>query len=192
MRGASNLQRQLLVLARRHGVTRLAPCRLPLTSPPDHDTLILEGIASAPTLDVDRTRFAPYCFGASLPTSLPLLIEHDAARPAGVAAPYYDPQGTLRVRTSPLSGVARQFPAFSIGARIIHYQIHDADRRSFNFEVTQAELTEISLTQHPHLDAARVLQRMRPAAMAEFYGHAQSHIAVLTKLAQFLQREILA
>ena len=39
--------------------------------------------------------------------------------------------------------------------------------------VTAAELTECSLTEYPHLDAARVLQRLRPNPQVEFYTHAQ-------------------
>ena len=111
MRGANNLQRQLAVLAQKHGVSSSSPCRVPLTAPPEHPTLILEGIASTSAIDVDRVSFAPFCFGASLPASLPLLIEHD--RPAGTAVVNYDSQGGLRVRTSPLTGEARLFGAFS-------------------------------------------------------------------------------
>ena len=121
------------------------------------------------------------CFG-TLPTSLPLLIEHDATRPAGTATPYYDAQGNLRVRTSPLSGDARRYGAFSIGARIIQYTIHDADRRSFFAEVTAAALIEISLTQHPHLTSALVVNRMRPAARAEFFDLMRKRVDALTQI----------
>ena len=182
MRGAGNLQRQLKVLARRHGVAwSSAPCRISLIAPPDHPTLILEGVASSPDIDRDRTRFAPRCFGSHLTATLPLFIEHDATRPAGTATLSYDAQGALRVRTSPITGDARRYGAFSIGAKIIRYEIHDADRRSFYAEVTQAKLTECSFTQHPHLDAARVIQRTRPAPMNEFYDHAQQYFATLSR-----------
>ena len=141
MRGSINLQNQLRALATRHGITLSSPCRVPLTAPPDTDTaLILEGIASSPTLDRDRTLFVARCFG-TLPATLPLLVEHDAARPAGTATLRYDDaNGALRVRTSALSGDARCYPAFSISARILNYNIHDADSRHFHFAVTAAEL----------------------------------------------------
>jgi hypothetical protein len=171
MRGANNLQRQLRVLEQRHNVTLSGPHRVPLTSQPDHPTLILEGIASTSAIDIDRVSFAPFCFGPSLPASLPLLLEHQ--RPAGTATLSYDAQGGLRVRTSPLSGDAARYAAFSIAVRNIQFHLRHADRKDFHFTVTAAELTECSLTEYPHLDAARVLQRLRPNPQVEFYTHAQ-------------------
>jgi len=181
MRGAASLTRQLVILARRYGITLAAPARLPLAPPPTHPSLILEGIASAPEIDVDRVRFAPFCFGKSLPASLPLLIEH--SRPAGTATVHYDQQGILRVRTSPLSGDNARFPAFSIGARNIQFSIVDADyRSSFHANVTSAELTEISATQYPHLPAARVLKRTPPAASDAFHDLMLRKVDALSRL----------
>jgi YD repeat-containing protein len=180
MRGARNLQRQLRRLVQRYGVRHSAPTHVPLAPPPDHDaSLILEGMGSSPTLDCDRTRFAAFCFGASLPATLPLFIEHDTERQVGTVTLSYDAQGALRARTSPLTGDARRYNAFSISAKIIQYGIHDADHRSFFAEVTQAELTEVSLTTHPHLDTARVLQRLRPNPQAEFYNQAQRGFEII-------------
>ena len=68
MRGANNLQRRVLaVLAHKHGVSSSSPCRVPLTAPPEHPTLILEGIASTSAIDVDRVSFVPFCFGLRFP-----------------------------------------------------------------------------------------------------------------------------
>jgi hypothetical protein len=69
-----------------------------------------------------------------------------------------------------VSGEARRFGAFSVGAKIIHYTIKDADSTHFFAEVTRAELNEVSLTEHPHLDCARVITRRQPAAMGEVYA----------------------
>jgi len=185
MPGAASLTRQLVVLSRRHGVPTSPPSRLPLAPPPTHPSLILEGIASAPDIDVDRVRFAPFCFGKSLPASLPLLIEHN--HPAGTATVHYDSQGTLHCRTSPLSGDAARYPAFSIGARVLQYSIVDADyRSSFHAEVLAAELTEISLTQYPHLPAARVLQRTPPAASDAFHDLMLRKVDALSRLTAVL------
>ena len=51
-------------------------------------------------------------------------------------------------------------------------------------------MTEISLTQYPHLDAARVLDRMRPCAQAEFFGVAQQYFMKLTQIITLLQKEV--
>jgi hypothetical protein len=185
--GAINLQRQLAQLAARHGVTLSQPCRVPLVStPPDHDALILEGIASAPEIERDRTRFLPRCFGV-LPATLPLFLEHDAARPAGTATLRYDDTGRLRIRAT-VSGEARRFGAFSIGARILQADIHDADSRDFYAEITQAELTEISLTTTPHLATALVLNRMPPSANAAFYGAMQEYFQRVSQVVALLQK----
>jgi hypothetical protein len=191
MRGAKNLQRQLRRLNQRYGVRNEAPKHIPLASPPDHDaSLILEGIASSPILDCDRTRFAAYCFGATLPAQLPLLIEHDPERRCGTATVSYDAHGALRVRTSALSGDARRYSAFSIGAKIIQYGIHDADHRSYFAEVVAAELTEVSLTTHPHLSAALVLQRLRPNPQVEFYNAAQRGFEIIGRKLALIQSQM--
>jgi hypothetical protein len=186
VRGATNLQRQLTVLADRHRVTLSSPRHVPKTALPNQDKLILEGVASSDKIDCDRVRFQPFCF-SSLP-ELPLLIEHDAARPVGTAVLTYDAAGGLRVRTSPLAGEARTYSAFSIAVRDISYDLCDIERRSFYAQITSAELTECSLSEYPHNGAALVLNRMRGSAQAEFYGAAQQYFAKLTEIVALIQK----
>jgi hypothetical protein len=78
--------------------------------------------------------------------------------------------------------VARRCSAFSVGAKVREYVIHDNGYRNFEALITRAELTDLSLVQRPVNPHARVLSRRKLSEPAIFWHLMQQRVAVLQKM----------
>jgi hypothetical protein len=176
-------------LARQHRVA-FTPCILPLNDPAPGG-MVLEGYASASDVDRERMQFRAYAFGypllfrRGLP---PLYHRHDETRPVGHVDPLeYDDQGQLRVRATVTHELARRCGAFSIGAKILAYEIRDAARPSFHAVITSATVEEVSLTDRPANLNALVQRRYPVSAAAEIYGLLGARVQCLARLVEQMQ-----
>ena len=162
---------------------------MPLAPPPAHNSIIIAGVASSSAVDIDRVSFVPFCFGSQLPT-VPLLVEHDSSRSAGTVAPTYDAAGALHVRAT-VTGEARRYGAFSVSASNIQFKLVHPDRRDFYAQITSATLTEISLTEFPHLPTALILNRMPGDARGEFYDLMARRVNLVSQLIPIIQKGLI-
>jgi hypothetical protein len=87
------LRAQLRQLTARHGVV-VSPVELPLDGPHD-GAMSIAGTASTSAIDLERTKIAPYAFGATVdPAQVRLLLRHDPTRIAGtISALEYADEG---------------------------------------------------------------------------------------------------
>jgi len=187
MKSALSMRVELARLRRTHNIT-VAPVTIAL-SPPTGRAQILHGLASTTDIDLQHTKLRGWAFGAVHRQPPPrLLYKHDATREVGTIDHLaYDASGALMITATVTCPLARRCNAFSIGANVRDYEIINADTPGFYALIRQATLDEISLTDIPANPAARVTARRDVSAHAEFYTHAQSHIAHLQKLVTLIQ-----
>ena len=177
-------------LMRRHSVVS-DPLSIPLAPPTDH-AQVLEGYASTTDLDLDRVKIRPYAFGWPLliREMPPLYHKHDASQVAGeIEDLSYDDRGNLLVRARVDHPQARRCGAFSIGATVVAYEMKNADRPDFFALITQADLTEISLTDAPANPRALVLRRHRVSALSGFYDAVTEKVRCLTELTKMMKED---
>ena len=94
---------------------------------------MLEGYASSLHIGADRTRFAASAFTIpERPRSIPLLVNHDVTAVAGAIEELAVDAGRLRVRAWVTSSYAARLPAFSLGARVLGYELRDAGGSAFH------------------------------------------------------------
>jgi hypothetical protein len=166
---------QLRQLQHRHRL-QPQPCIIALTAPTDRP-MILNGYASTTDIDLDRCRFRGWAF-TWLPWAKPppLLFKHK--EPAGtVDALDYDQRGNLKIRATVTHPVARRCGAFSVGAKVIDYEIREADGPNFHAVITRAEVTEVSLTDVPSNPNALVLNRH-----PDLFSHLMQRVGRLSAL----------
>jgi Caudovirus prohead serine protease len=180
---------KLRTLMQRHGV-RPNPVKIPLLDAVDHP-MLLEGYCSTDDVDHERCKFRPYAFGYPLRKScraVPLLYRHDPNQVAGeIVDLEYDELGNLQVWTKVTHPLAKRTGAFSIGATILDYTICDADSPDFYALVTQAELTEISLTDNPSNPFALVMDRHRHPPAVETLELLTAKMKILQKMTLLLK-----
>jgi hypothetical protein len=126
---ALRMKYQLAQLARRHRVAApdVDPAPLPLLPAVDHDVFV-EGFATTPDVDLQRTRFRGWCF-SFLPWERkpPLLLRH-AGEPVGeVLDMRYSERGALWVRAHVRDRTAARMPAFSVAGAVENFELRDVD-----------------------------------------------------------------
>jgi Caudovirus prohead serine protease len=138
----------------------LEPVAVPLAGPTD-GPMVLSGFASTTDVDLTRMRFAPRAFPLA-GEPVPLLWKHNPHEIAGtVDSLSYDAHGNLKVVATVDHPLVRRAGAFSVGARVLDYEIRDAGTPDFHALVTRAEITEISCTDIPANLAAPVQCRYK-------------------------------
>ncbi len=156
--------------------------------------MVLEGYASTCDIDLTRTKFRPYAFGYPLLFCQPmprLLYRHDESQPAGrIDSLQYDHKGNLLIRATVTHEPAKRCNAFSIGARVHAYTMHDVDSPSFYALVTSAELTKISLTDQPANMAALVTRRYRASPTVQLYSLLGEKVSRLAKLTNIIRQDV--
>lgn len=175
-------------LMREHRVVA-DPVSIPLTPPVPHP-IIVEGFASTPDVDSDRTKIRPHAL-TFLPWRLPpLLWKHDPAQVAGtIDELQYDDRGNLTIRATVDHPEARRAGAFSIGAKVLDYVILNGDTPNFSAVIKLAELSEISLTDCPANTRAVVRHRYRTSAASAFYAILGEKMRRLTELTELMRQE---
>jgi hypothetical protein len=146
---ALRMRYQLAALKRQHQAVADVYA-IPLVPPVDTD-MILEGYGATCETDLDHCKFRPYAF-TILPWDPPppLHLRHATDRTVGhIDDLHYDNKGNFRIRAVVTDRHAARVGGFSVGARVIDYQMKDVDTGCFSALVTRAELTEISLTPIP-------------------------------------------
>jgi Caudovirus prohead serine protease len=184
---ALEMKMRLANLAERHRVKQTA-IRVPLTEPTDHP-MCLSGYASTSDIDLQRTKFRAYCFGypLTLRAMPPLYLKHDSASPAGLVEKLsYDAKGLLLIEAQVTHELARRCGAFSISARVLDYEIKDADSASYHALVTSAEICEVSLTDVPANPNALVKNRVPQFAGGDFYSLMIQKMNCLTRMTNLL------
>jgi HK97 family phage prohead protease len=179
-------------LMKKHDIT-LTPITITLAAPTDYP-MILEGYAATTDIDHQRMKLRAYAFGFPLRKqfrNVPLLYRHDPTQVAGrIDEIDYDERGNLRVRATVTHALAKRCGAFSIGARILDYEMRDELGPDFHALVTSAELTEVSVTPSPANPFALVQRRSRASARAEFYNDAIKLVSCMQEFVGLLQQEI--
>ena len=162
---------------------------VPLSPPTDH-VMVLGGLAPTGDIDHERVRFLPFAFGPlPLPSHLPLLYDHDPDQEAGcLDSLQYTATGNLEVVATVTHKMARRCGAWSVGARIHDFIIHDG--AGFYAEVRKATLTDISLVVAPGNPAALVTSRRPLAPTAEFYGLMERKIECIIKTTALIQKGV--
>jgi phage head maturation protease len=149
--------------------------------------VILSGLASTGDQDGEHCRFASRAFGDVSLARVPLLYDHDPDQVAGTVDDlHYDSDGRLVATVTAGHPLARRCSAFSIGARIRSYVIHDNGPGKFFAEITKAELTDLSLVPRPVNPQARVLSRRPPCPQAMFWELTRQRVACLQKLVNII------
>jgi hypothetical protein len=97
---------------------------------------------------------------------------------------------TLRISAEVTHELARRANAFSVGARVLEYEIRDADSANFHGLITQAEITEISLTDVPANPQAIVRNRSRVAPFAAYVGKLHAHADLTIRAVGLMQRQL--
>jgi hypothetical protein len=180
-------------LMREHQVLS-EPHVVPLAEPSD-GPLVLEGVAAATgCIDLDRCALRPFAFGFPLwfrrDLLPPLLYRHDPEQVAGrIENLSYDDHGALLIRATVTHAIAKRCGAFSIGAKVLAYELRDADSDRFYAIISSAELMEVSLTSTPAQPEALVKHRYRVSPAAEFYSLAGERVARLIEVARLLRLE---
>ena len=170
-------------LHRKHGI---APdiFMVPLTAPTAHPT-VLTGYASTTDIDLTRMKFRAYAFGYPLLFKHglpPLHLKHDESKTVGtIDALSYDDRGQLLIRATVTHEQARRAGAFSVGARVLDYELRDIDTPDFHALVTSAEVCEVSLTDCPANMNARVTARHCVSPVV------QSHSLMIEKVKRLIQ-----
>jgi len=189
MTSTYQLRRTLRALYEQHGVR---PCATTLSLADKDDARpVLEGLASAPTIDVDRVKFLPHAF--VLPKrseDCPLLLEHEDKRVVGrIEDLSYSASGSLLIRAHVKDEAARRMPAFSVSARPLSWSVHDGGSSSFWIEISFAELVEISLTARPRNGRALVQSRHPLAPLDETHERLLASFARMQTLLQSLKEQ---
>lgn len=157
-------------LMQKHGI---APTQItiPLAEPTEYP-MVLEGLAATTDIDAQRMKLRAYAFGFPLrrkSRDVPLLYRHDPEQVAGrIDEIDYDARGNLRIRALVTHPLAKRCGAFSIGARILDYELRDETGPDFHALVTNAELCEVSMTPAPANPYARVTRRTPPRRRRNF------------------------
>ena len=130
--------------------------------------MIVEGYASCPNIDRQRTLFRADCWQAFTPASIPLLFRHE--RPAGkILALKATPQG-LHLRALVTDREAARCQYLSIAASVLSFHgcaINHPDE--WHVTVSTARLDEVSLVHDPVNIAAKITAHYPPPASNEFY-----------------------
>jgi hypothetical protein len=138
-------------LVQRHSIKPIERPALPLL-PPLVCPQIVEAIASSADIDAERMSFARGSLSWPEDLSqLPLLVRHDAGRPAGrILDLRLDSNGRLCIRAQVDDPEARRMSGISIAATVSESEVHNEDSASgFYFRITKARIDEISLTDRP-------------------------------------------
>ena len=147
----SELKRRSMQLVQRHSIKPIERPALPLL-PPLACPQIVEAIASSADIDAERMSFARGSLSWPEDLSwLPLLVRHDAGRPAGrILDLRLDSNGRLCIRAQVDDPEARRMSGISIAATVSESEVHNEDSASgFYFRITKARIDEISLTDRP-------------------------------------------
>jgi hypothetical protein len=174
-----------VALARRAAYHGLAytPVTLPLLLEADAP-MVMEGVACAVTVDLERVRFLPRCL--AWPKVVPLLYRHSEL--AGTIDDlHYSPEGALMVRATVSHELARRCPSLSAAAIVHHWQMINGDSPNFTAEVVSASIVEISLTPSPANPDCRVTNRYPVPAPVQFYDLMASKVNVLTKMVNLIK-----
>ena len=189
---ALKLRVELAKLGARHGTAPVQPRIIPLSAPAE-GAQVLEGIAAATTIDVERMRFKPYAL--ALPWMLrrplpPLLYRHNPDRVAGrVLNLSHGDGGCLRIRAEVTDEDAKCAGGFSVACTVHAYELRDVDDRDkFHALITDATIEEISLTPQPANPQALVLQRYRQLAAVEFFDIAKAGVNKCIEIVELLQK----
>jgi phage head maturation protease len=151
-------------------------------------------LASTTNLDLSRQKFRAYAFNNPCllirDYAVPkLLFKHDESQIAGVINSLsYDNRGNLRIRAEVTHPLAARCNAFSIGARILEYEIVDGDNENFHALISNAEVTEVSLTDRPANPHAVVQSRSRIAPVEPYLKTLSEHTDLAIKGIQIIQR----
>ena len=184
---ALQMRLRLARLMREHQVSN-SPASIPL-SPPADGPMILDGYASTCDLDLERVKMRGWAFVWPLRCErVPLLWKHDLSDVAGTVDELsYDDSGQLKIRATVTHRVARRAGAFSVGARVISYEMRDTDGPNFYATIKSAELLEVSLTDAPANPMAVVWHRYPPSAASAFYPLIAGRVSRLIALAKLMQ-----
>jgi hypothetical protein len=164
-------------LQRQYNVAPVAHA-IPLAPAVDYP-VIVEGLASTGHLDGDRTKVSPFAFGLLRP--VPLLFKH--REPAGsVEAISYTADGAVWIKARVTHYGAKMCGAFSIACRVLQYQIVQGP--DFHAVITDAELTEVSLTDVPS-NIYCTVQNRYPSA--DFYWLMGQKVDCLQRMATQLK-----
>jgi len=180
-------------LAVRHGVAMPTTATLSLAPPADDDEpLLIEGIAvSANTVDYTRQMFAPRAFVLPMIKSrMPqLLYRHDPnVSPGAIDDLRYDLDGNIRLCAHVTDALAKRAPALSVAATVNAFELKDVDTPNFYALITNASITEISLTPSPANAAALITRRYKEPAALKFYDLMSARVKVLIKHVEIVQR----
>ncbi len=172
-------------LMKKHAIAPTARS-IPLLDATDHP-MVLEGLASTCDIDAQRMKLRPFAFGFPLRKqyrNVPLLFRHDPEQVAGrIDELDYDDRGALKIRATVTHDIAKRCGGFSIGARIVDYELRDETGPGFHALVNSAELCEVSVTPSPANPFALVQRRSRASAQVEFYNDA---IKLVTCMQEFV------
>lgn len=112
-----------------------------------------------------------------------MLYKHDPNQIAGqIQSLEYDARGNVRIVAEVDHELARRCPAFSVGAVVKAYELRDEGSPNFHAVITEAEITEISLTELPANPFALVESRYSVPPHREFYDKATRGIAIIQEM----------
>lgn len=193
---ALEMQIQLKQLMRQHGITP-KPVFVPLAPPQSGDdgAIDITGYASTTDIDLSRQKFRAYAFNH--PCLLlrnyrrpPLLYRHNENQIAGTVANLsYDSQGNLKICAEVRHAQAARCNAFSIGARVLEYEIRDADNANFHAEIIKAEIIEVSLTDAPANPQTLVRSRHRAAPVGAYLKTLADQTDLTIRRVKIIQRQ---
>jgi hypothetical protein len=151
--------------------------------------VIVSGFASTADIDLQRTKFRPHAlWWHSLP---PLYLAHDETTPVGTVDNLeYDQRGRLSVTATVTHDAAKRCNGFSVGARVLEYEIRNADSADYYAVVTRAECMEVSLSSRPANPKALVTLRYAKPAASTFHDLMIARVQTLTKIVDHMQQEI--
>ena len=183
---ALEMKIKLLRLCDQHRIAP-APVIIPLTEPIAHD-VIVEGYASTPAVDLERTRVRPFALAFLSSKMPPLLYRHDATQPAGTILELaYKSREGLFIRAKVTHAMAKRCQGFSVGARVLRYSMVGEHTKDFYAQVDLAELVEVDITDRPSNPQALVSHRHQPSAAARTYELLAEKTKCLTKMVTLLQ-----
>ena len=163
----------------------------PMTAP-TAGAQVLEGFASTTAIHSNRCKFRGFAFGI-LRGRVPLLFRHDETQVAGeIEELSYDQWGNLQIRARVDHEQARRCCAFSVAGRVLEYELRDVDTPNFHAVITDATLSEISLTDRPSNAAALVTSRYPASPHAAFYDQMQRYVGAMKQLVALLPAAVMA
>ena len=180
-------------LMKKHAIATPTRIAIPLAAPTDHP-MVLEGYAATTDIDHQRMKLRAYAFGFPLRKqyrNVPLLFRHDPEQVAGTIDEIdYDQRGNLRIKATVTHPLAKRCGAFSVGARILDYEMRDETGPGFHALVNHAELCEVSVTHSPANPFALVQHRYRASVQVEFYNDAIKLVTCMQKFVGLLQQGV--